>query len=311
MSLNFISLDMPALVDLQAFYRHISTSPPTQVAGEDGHFNIFEVDKLLLERHREEVTYSRRSFYKISLVSGHSQIHYADRTIEVQDSVLVFTNPMAPYSWELTSENQTGYFCIFTEAFFNRSGDLKGYPVFQSVDHSVILLSALESEPYQRLFARMLEELKGDYQYKYDLLRSLLTEVIHMAQKAKPASGKPVVLANATGRIAHLFLELLERQFPVDRNHQSPFFKFPFEYAEKLNIHVNHLNKALKAATGQTTTQLINARRLLEAKILLRGTNWTVAEIAWSLGFEDPNHFSGFFKRQSGNTPKAYRQKID
>ena len=81
-------------------------------------------------------------------------------------------------------------------------------------------------------------------------------------------------------------------------------------FARQLNVHVNHLNKALKEITGKTTSQLINERILQEAKILLRSTNWTVNEIAWSLGFEEPNHFSGFFKSKAKISPNKFRKSI-
>jgi AraC-like DNA-binding protein len=158
----------------------------------------------------------------------------------------------------------------------------------------------------------MFNELQGDYAYKYDLLRNLLMELIHAAQKKQPAVGTIPSGATASERIANLFAELLERQFPVELSSQNTLLKSPSDFAGQLNIHVNHLNKALKEITGQTTTQLVNDRILQEAQILLRNTNLTITEIGWSLGFEAANHFSGFFKSRAGITPTIYRQsKID
>jgi AraC-like DNA-binding protein len=290
---------MSAIVALQTFYNKIPALPSPPTTSEAGHFNIFKVDGLLSPEYKKG-PYNRRTFYKVSLLTGHSKIHYADQTIEVTDSVLVFTNPMVPYSWELIGETQTGYFCIFTATFFNKS--IKDYPVFQSADTAVILLNAAERAQYNELFVKMSNELQSDYIYKYDLLRNLLMELIHAAQKMKPASGSTPTGRTASERIASLFAELQERQF---LNQQ---LKSPSDFARQLNIHVNHLNKALKEITGQTTTQLINDRILREARILLRSTNQTITEIAWSLGFEAANHFSGFFKTRTGLTPTAYRQ---
>jgi len=53
---------------------------------------------------------------------------------------------------------------------------------------------------------------------------------------------------------------------------------------------------------------LINERLLQEAKILLKSTNWTITEIAWSLGFEEANHFSSFFKSRTNETPNKFRK---
>lgn len=294
---------MSAIVALQTFYNKIPALPPAPITSEATHFNVFKVDGLLSPEYKKG-PYNRRTFYKVSLLSGHSKIHYADQTIEVTDSVLVFTNPMVPYSWELIGETQTGYFCIFTAAFFNGFGNIKDYPVFQSADTAVILLNVTEQAHYNEMFLRMFNELQSDYAYKHDLLRNLLMEVIHAAQKMQPATGTIPSRAIASERIASLFGALLERQFPAG----NTLLKSPSDFARQLNIHVNHLNKALKEITGQTTTQLINERILQEARILLQNTNLTISEIAWSLGFEAANHFSGFFKSRAGIPPTTYRQ---
>lgn len=297
---------MTAVVGLQNFYQHISQAAGAVQHGA-GHFNIFKVEDLLLPKSKQ-VSYSRRSFYKVSLVTGHSKIHYADRSVEVPESVLVFTNPMIPFFWERVSEKHSGYVCIFTEAFFSQFGNIKDYPVFQGADTGVIPLTNDDTARFNDLFLRMFDELHGDYEYKYDLLRNLLMEVVHAAQKMQPAVGTRANGANASERITGLFAELLERQFPIELDDQVIQLRSPSDFAGRLNIHVNHLNKALKEITGQTTSQLINNRLLQEAKILLKSTNRTISEIAWGLGFEEPNHFSGFFKSLAKITPNKFRQ---
>ncbi|KAA2239572.1 helix-turn-helix transcriptional regulator [Chitinophaga agrisoli] len=296
---------MTNLLELQQFYKVFNKSmePMHQ---EIGHFNIFKVEDLLLPDNKPN--YSRRNFFKVSLVTGHSKIHYADKCMEVQDTALVFTNPMIPYNWERISEKHSGYVCIFTEDFFSRFGPLKDYPVFQFTDTAVVPLSPQQLPPYQELFDKMWNELQGDYQYKYDLLRNLLMEVIHGAQKMQPAASHPQTGSNAAERITAIFAELLERQFPIELSNQVLQLSTPAAFARQLNVHVNHLNKALRETTGQTTSKLISDRILQEARILLKSTNWTVNEIAWSLGFKEPNHFSSFFKNMAGATPKQFRQ---
>ena len=79
------------------------------------------------------------------------------------------------------------------------------------------------------------------------------------------------------------------------------------DYADRLAVHVNHLNKVLKENTGKTTTDIISSRILQEAKILLKQTDWNVSEIAYSLGFEQVAHFSNFFRKQTAMPPVAFR----
>lgn len=297
---------MSSFLELKSFYQHINRSPESGESGI-GHFNIFKVEDLIVSRSKP-ATYSRRDFFKVSLVKGHSKIHYADQCIELTDSAIVFTNPMIPYHWERIDEQQSGYVCIFTEAFFSRFGSPKDYPVFQSPDAAVISLKSDNVPFYDAFFVKMLTELEGNYAFKYDFLRAMLMELVHTAQKMVPAAGQPNAGSNAAERITVLFAELLERQFPIEVSNQVILLNSPSAFARQLNIHVNHLNKALKETTGQTTSQLLGERMVREAKILLKSTNWTINEIAWGLGFEEPNHFSSFFRNAAGMTPRQFRQ---
>jgi AraC-like DNA-binding protein len=104
-----------------------------------------------------------------------------------------------------------------------------------------------------------------------------------------------------------LFRELLERQFPIDESHQSVKLRTPSEFAEHLNVHVNHLNRALKETTGKTTSEHISERILKESKILLKQSQWNVSEIGYSLGFSEATHFSNFFKKHAEISPSQFR----
>ncbi|MES1160150.1 MAG: helix-turn-helix transcriptional regulator, partial [Bacteroidota bacterium] len=73
------------------------------------------------------------------------------------------------------------------------------------------------------------------------------------------------------------------------------------------SVHVNHLNRAVKQVTGKTTTEHIADRMLSEAKALLKFTDWNISMISYCLGFEEPAHFSHFFRKQTSLTPTAFR----
>ncbi|GAB3948847.1 response regulator transcription factor [Spirosoma harenae] len=295
---------MSDFTTIDSFYKRIQ-QPLQPLTGEAGHFNMFRIEDVLSPDHKQ-ANYSRRNFFKISLITGKNRIFYADKTFDIDGTSLVFTDPMVPYLWERITEEQTGYICIFTEAFLNRIGEIKTFPVFQHTELGVVMLPETDVTFFQNLFRRMEEELLGSYIYKYDLIRNLLMEVIHGAQKRHPVEASTVSQSNAAERITTIFRVLLERQFPIDLSNQVIQISTPSGFAQQLNIHVNHLNKALKEQTGQTTIQLINDRILQEAKVLIKTTDWTINEIAWSLGFEEANHFSAFFKKRVGFTPKAF-----
>lgn len=256
-------------------------------------------------------SYNRRDFYKISLIlKGSSQLLYANRGININKPAIVFTNPLVPYSWEGVASEQTGYFCIFKEDFLrinDRMEYLHDSPLFKAGGDPVFLLDQPQADYLSTIFTRMMAEYDSEYVYKYDILRNHVNLVIHEAVKMQPANTyfKPL---NAATRISRLFLELLERQFPISSPQHSLPLKKASDYAEKLSVHVNHLNAAVQDTTGKSTTAHINERLVIEAKSLLTHTDWSMAEIADGLGFDYASYFNRFFKKHTGVTPMAFRK---
>jgi AraC family transcriptional activator of pobA len=78
-------------------------------------------------------------------------------------------------------------------------------------------------------------------------------------------------------------------------------------YAEKLAMTPDRLNDHVKRATGVTAGHLIRQRLLTEAKRQLVFTTEPIHEIAYSLGFSDPSHFTRFFRKQTATTPQEFR----
>lgn len=155
----------------------------------------------------------------------------------------------------------------------------------------------------------MFEEIDSDYVYKYDVLRNLVFELIHAALRMQPATTL-YSSQNASARISSLFMELLERQFPIESQLQRIKLRSAADFANQLAVHVNHLNRALKETAGKTTSQLIGERTIQEARALLKHTNWNISEIGYTLGFEELPHFINFFKKNTQISPKSYRTAI-
>jgi len=81
------------------------------------------------------------------------------------------------------------------------------------------------------------------------------------------------------------------------------------EYAKRLAVTANHLNKSIKLVTGESTSFLLNKIKLTEAKYLLFMADRTITDIAGQLGFDDSSYFSRFFKKHEGLSPVEYRSK--
>jgi AraC family transcriptional regulator, transcriptional activator of pobA len=271
-------------------------------------FNVFENGEYICK----PMPYSRRDFYKISLtLSGGLRFLYADKGIEVVRPALVFSNPRVPYACDSfeTETTPQGYFCIFTEEFMSTPGGahaLHESPLFKVGADPVFFLNDQQRLFLSGVFEQMRSEFASRYVHKLDLLRNYVSVILHEALKMQ-ASTDYFRHANAATRIASMFIELLDRQFPVDPDRHALKLKTAAHFADCLSIHVNHLNQAVKEVTGRTTTEHITARIITEAKSLLKHTTWSIADIAYSLGYEYPAYFSNQFKKQTGETPGKSR----
>jgi AraC family transcriptional regulator, transcriptional activator of pobA len=129
-------------------------------------------------------------------------------------------------------------------------------------------------------------------------LALIATEVARLAA-ARETSG--AVTPQPVGSIVDRLRELVEQNFRSER-----LLDF---YATKLATTPDRLNDHVKRATGTTAGHLIRQRLLTEAKRQLVFSNQPVHEIAYDLAFADPSHFVRFFRKYTGVTPQAFRER--
>ncbi len=85
------------------------------------------------------------------------------------------------------------------------------------------------------------------------------------------------------------------------------------DLANELEISksLNYLSRLLKGLTGQSTQQHIHDKLVNTAKEKLSGTDMSVSEIAYQLGFEHPQSFSKLFKKETSLSPQEFRQSFN
>ena len=298
---------MTAIETLEEFYQRHPDGTEKGFSANNagrGHFNVFP-----RRGWCNNSPFGRRDYYKIALVIGNGKMRYQDHIVDIDQPALVFSSPLEPSSWERGAGPQSGWFCLFNQAFIEsheHKNAIQDFPLFKHGNKHIIFLDEQHLEFLSGTLRKMMEEMDSDYPNKYDLLRNYLHIIMHEALKIEPAStseNNPT----AAARITHSFLELLERQFPIDSPEQSLKLKTANDYALNLSVHTNHLNRSVKEVTGKTTTQFISERVLKEALALLKHTDWNISQIANGLGFEEPAYFTNFFKKHAGASPGMSR----
>ncbi len=202
-------------------------------------FNVFQIEA---DGSATKI-YSRKDFYKICLTTGKSKIHYADRSFEQEGTILFFGNPHIPYSWETISSTYVGYTVLFSEDFFSasdRSVSLQNSPLFKIGGTPILKINEEQRQFLNTIFRKMIEEQKSDYAYKDDLIRNYINLIIHEALKLQPSEHYDQH-KNAASRLASVFLELLERQFPIETTDRPLQLKTAQDYADALHVHVNYM----------------------------------------------------------------------
>jgi AraC family transcriptional regulator, transcriptional activator of pobA len=81
-------------------------------------------------------------------------------------------------------------------------------------------------------------------------------------------------------------------------------------FANALQVSQKKLNETAKNITGKTACYLVEEKIVSEAKMILAQSRQQIKQIAWQLGYEDQYYFSRMFKRQSGVSPREYRNQF-
>jgi AraC-like DNA-binding protein len=130
------------------------------------------------------------------------------------------------------------------------------------------------------------------------LRRSLLESLLLRLANAPGVAAADATAGTGRGGTYGRFVDALELRFR--ELHRAA------DYAELLGCSVRTLSRAAQDATGQGVRELINERRLLEARRLLGGARWDARTVAAHLGFTDPANFGRFFRDRTGLTPAAF-----
>ncbi len=148
----------------------------------------------------------------------------------------------------------------------------------------------------------MFEETQQE-QPDFGVIRQLLSVLLTMIENERKKITPPDETLQKTQHISFgNFLNILEENFrrPVG-------VEF---YAEKLFMSSRNLNLICHNIMEQSVSEIIETRKLTEAKNLLISTDKTVSEIAYELGYSEGSYFSKVFKKKSGQSPGEFREEM-
>lgn len=286
---------------------NLSSEEPSQ---KELFFEILDLNKADSSNALFPFEYSRKTFYSATLLQGDYILEFEENNIELSGNSLLFTSSKIPFGIQTVDGIYNGLSCIFKEDFITKNNSgyrLLEFPIYKPGRQNIYALTENQTESFKTIYGKIFDEKLDNGLYTEILQRNYLLELIFNAQKLDPVASY-VKKNNTTEEIACSFIRLLESQFPIDTPQDVVKLKTAGEFAEQLSLHPNYLNRQVKLSKGRTVSDIINARIEQEAKILLKLTNWNIAQIAISLGFEEPSHFNTFFKKHTKIAPTDYRK---
>jgi AraC-like DNA-binding protein len=274
----------------------------------DYHFSIFRRSE---QACNIEISANRSEFYKILLMTkGSGEFDYGAKTYKVKPNSLIFVKPSEVKACRETTEEQDGYYCIFTEQFYSFDitflKELRLSALFASDAYPIIQLTDVQMDIILPVFEKLHFEFNNDNNHSEEIIRLYLRILLIEATRihSEDFVGNPKRKANF--ELTQRFQDLLEQQFRSQKDNPLKL-KSPSQFADRLSVHPNHLNASVKQITGKSIRAVINNRVLTEAQVLLKYTDRQISEVSYLLGFKEPSSFIHFFRKGTGLTPTNYR----
>jgi AraC family transcriptional activator of pobA len=272
----------------------------------DINFDITKLDAGAGE-HEDQRSYHpqhRHSYYEIFIFFEGGGNHRIDfREFPIEAGSLHFISPGQVHQVR-RGAGCHGYVITFTEELYALHEEQKSLLQQVELYHNysapaIVSFSPVFFDRIRKLTLQMEQEYHSQGLMKEELMRSYLNiMLIHSNRMFRTAQDGAAVSGRHT--IVQRFRQLLDTHFADKQQVQ--------DYARLLGVTSNYLNDTIKSATGITASQHIHNRLLLEAKRLLFNTGFSIKEIAFSLGFQDPTYFGRFFRNLAGTTPGDFRE---
>src|SRR5690606_22357529 len=174
---------------------------------------------------------------------------------------LFFFDPKTPYAVEPLEQSTMGGHLIFKEYYLDTyfRNPISKSPIFSHVDKPIFSLEPEEIEKITILIDKIKIEHNSDYEFKDDLIRNSISELLHFAVKKSPLIKKHI-LVDENIQLAFVFIEQLDRQFQTESLREPFVLRSPGKFAETLGVHNNSMNRAVRGYTGKTTSDFISDR---------------------------------------------------
>ncbi|SEJ40217.1 transcriptional regulator, AraC family [Dyadobacter koreensis] len=269
----------------------------------------------LMNDLRVEELHLIKDFYSIALKRNlNYKLKYGQNAYDFDEGVMFFMAPGQPFKLIFDKHaqiKQSGWMLLIHPDFLwntSLAKTIRQYEYFSYAANEALFLSEKEETMMNGIVQNMKQEYHSNIdQFSQKVIIAQLELLLTYADRFYQRQFITRKIAN------HEILERLEKVLDSYFNSSALTEKgLPTvaQVAGELNISPNYLSSLLKVLTGQNTQQHLHGKLIEIAKQKLAGTDLSVSEIAFALGFEHSQSFSKLFKNKTEQSPLEFRQSF-
>ncbi|MEL7124027.1 MAG: helix-turn-helix domain-containing protein [Bacteroidota bacterium] len=268
----------------------------------DENFNILKIEELIDHISFPNAPFKNTSHGFILLIEGEIKMMLNQEEFKFNEKSFVITPAGQMNNFVQINSKSIGYIGTFNDSILSNHSETNSIEIFQDIlspdKFPHFVLDVRTFEVLNQVLNRIWElhnnnRSTGKSKIIQSYFISVLLEIQHLSFK------KEGTKKSKSDKLVSNFKKILAKE--IKETFQ------PKDFAAKLNVSTNHLNKVLKNRTKKTTSEWINEQRLLEAKYHLKYSSKSISEISYLLGFTEPSHFAKFFKKLTQLKPTDYK----
>ena len=279
-----------------------------ELEGSQVSFDIQPIENFLGAMDNSSGEPHRHNYFTVIWPFSGSGKHMIDfREYDIQPHHIFFVSPEQVHQISIDTP-VTGYLirftCEFLEKYSIRQDFITNLRLFKSCDDTPPLPVRDTMKDRLLMFCgNMVEAFQSAEEMRYETVGAYLKLFLIECNTSCTIHpmGNPQNLE--VGRtLVRKFKDLVDIHF--SEWHQVK------DYASELNVTPGYLNDVIKSSIGQSAKEYIQNRLVLEARRLSLFTSQSFKEIGFGLGFNDPSHFSKFFKSSTGRSLQEFKNRV-
>ena len=234
---------------------------------------------------------------------------YGRSEYDHQNGTMSFTKPRQLIELKNIEFEEKGFVIVFHQDYILSEPiykEINSYGFFSYEINEALHISEREEEIMWGIF----EKLEREYHTNQDdcsksIIQSYILTILRYANRYYKRQFRDRQVSSSN--ILVKFNQILGSKL-APSTHTFPTVN---EMAHEMGLSANYLSDLLKTETGKSTIEHIHLALIDKAKNILLTSDLSISETAYGLGFDHPSYFSRLFKKHTGLSPKAYKQRMD